>query len=302
MACACSLVRPPFRCTWVVDDGKIALLEADHAVGAFVHGRQCVGLVARLCAEALDCKVAERDFALHAAQRDRAVPQQLPGMSFGAVGMFGFRIADHFGSVDADDDVTAAHRNLEAEPLAVLGQRAVKVAHGGERTALACPVDGSVAENHLVARLAVGVEEQRRLGTGLREGFPRKAEVTVVACSQERPARRYGWGRGADLAFPVVPPVERPGSAVVFAGGERGKGQECRGNRSPDTRDRVQMAKEVAHSLDFVIMRFRFGQAARPMCTSNLSQSLLAIKYAHAKIHTLLEKYGMTHTVLFRTA
>lgn len=57
----------------VVDDGEITLLEADHAVGAFVHGRQCVGLVAGLRAEALDCKVAERNFALHAAQRDRAV-------------------------------------------------------------------------------------------------------------------------------------------------------------------------------------------------------------------------------------
>lgn len=86
--------------------------------------------------------------------------------------MFGFGIADHFGGVDADDDVTAAHSDLEAEPLAVVGQRTVEVAHGGERTALACPVDGAVAENHLVARLAVGVEEQRRLGTGLREASP----------------------------------------------------------------------------------------------------------------------------------
>jgi len=89
---------------------------------------------------------------------------------------------------------------------------------------------------------------------------------------------------------------------IVAAGRECGQGQECRGDRRPDTRNRIRMAKEVPHNLDFVIMRFRFGQAARPMCTSNLSQSLLAIKYAHAKIHTLLEKYGMTHAVLFRTA
>ena len=216
--------------------------------------------------------------------------------------MFGFGIADHFGGVDADDDVTAAHSDLEAEPLAVVGQRAVKVAHGGERTALARPVDSAVAENHLVARLAVGVEEQRRLGTGLREGFPRKAEVAVVACCQERTARRNGRGRRADLPLAVVPPVERFGGSGLPAGRECGQGQECRGDRRPDTRDRVQMAKEVPHNLDFVIMRFRFGQAARPMCTSNLSQSLLAIKYVHAKIHTLLEKYGMPHAVLFRTA
>ena len=67
--------------------------------------------------------------------------------------------------------------------------------------------------------------ELKRIGNNLNqiakrcnEGgmLPSEAEVRKHCC-QERPARRYGWGRGADLAFPVVPPVERPGSAVVFA-------------------------------------------------------------------------------------
>lgn len=73
MACARLLGQAALQVYVIVDDGEIALLEANHAVGAFVHGRQCVGLVAGLRAEALDCKVAERNFALHAAQRDRAV-------------------------------------------------------------------------------------------------------------------------------------------------------------------------------------------------------------------------------------
>ena len=43
----------------------------------------------------------------------------------------------------------------------------------------------------------------------LYTSFPRKAEVAVVACCQERTARRYGRGRRADLPLAVAPPVKR---------------------------------------------------------------------------------------------
>ena len=151
----------------VVDDGEIALLEADHAVRELVRGRQRVGLVAGSVAEALDLEAAERDLALQAAQREGAVAEPLAGVGFGAVGLSGFGVADDLGAVDADDDVVSAHGDLEPEPLPVFGQRAVEVADRGERPALARAVDGAVAEEHVVARLAVGVETQRRFGTGL---------------------------------------------------------------------------------------------------------------------------------------
>ena len=95
--------------------------------------------------------------------------------------MFGFRVTDHFGRVDAHGDVASAHRDLEAEPLPVLGERAVEVAYRSERSAFAGAVDGAVVQEHFVARFAVGVEKQRRFGSGLCQGLAREAEVLVVA-------------------------------------------------------------------------------------------------------------------------
>jgi len=88
------------------------------------------------------------------------MPDEPVLVAFGTVGAFRLGIAHHFGAVDCDGDVLAAHGYFKAEPFAVFGQRAVEVAHQSERPALAGSVDSPVAEDDIVAFHAVGVETQ----------------------------------------------------------------------------------------------------------------------------------------------
>ena len=178
---------------------------ADHRVGALIHGRQGVGLVAGVGAQPRDSQIAERHLALHAAQSYRAVREQAACILLDAVRHLGFGVAHHVGAVDTHRYVLAAHGHLEIEPLAVRRKRTVEIAHRGERAALAGAVDGAVAQNHFITRLSVGVQQQSRLGSLLRHSLPREAEILIVARGGQRLARRDGGRRGAEGASLRLP-------------------------------------------------------------------------------------------------
>ena len=56
---------------------------------------------------------------MYALQGNGTLTQQLPGVLFCAIWMFGFGIADNFGSVNADNDVLSAYGYLEVKPFSI---------------------------------------------------------------------------------------------------------------------------------------------------------------------------------------
>ena len=113
----------------VIYHGEVLLLEAYHLVCLLVDGRHGIGLVAHVIAEIFHVQATEPNLAGQPEQGKLAMPDEPVLVIFGTVGAFRLGIAHHFGAVDCDGDVLAAHGYFKAEPFAVFGQRAVEVAH-----------------------------------------------------------------------------------------------------------------------------------------------------------------------------